>query len=260
MRRRFFVERFDGDAAVVRGETAEHLGRVLRAEPGQHYELSDGHAVWLARVEGVRRDAITFALVEQLPAGEPALIITLLLSIIKFDRFEWCLEKATELSVTEIIPIAAARSEKALVAASEKRARRWGKILVESAQQSRRLRPPTLAAIAHPAAAFPSAKSSFNILLSENPEAPPIRTLFSRQSANQGGAGALHVVPARTKIEDRQAPSVVLAIGPEGGWTEVELKAALDSGFSEASLGQNILRAETAVIAALAVINYALGD
>ena len=76
MRRRFFVDRFESDSANLRGDAAEHLGRVLRAEPGQLYELSDGHSVWLAKIERValskRGDnRIEFALVEPIPAREP---------------------------------------------------------------------------------------------------------------------------------------------------------------------------------------------
>ncbi|PYU32203.1 MAG: hypothetical protein DMG28_12305 [Acidobacteria bacterium] len=139
MRRRFFVERFDGTTAALRGEAAHHLGRVLRAQPGQLYELSNGEALWLARIEHAGRDAVEFALVEPLPARTPSLHVTLLLAIIKFDRFEWSLEKATELGVAEIVPLAAARSEKSLVAAAAKRAARWQKILLESAQHRLRI-------------------------------------------------------------------------------------------------------------------------
>src|SRR5271156_2927235 len=115
MRRRFFVEQFDGASATLRGDAAEHLGRVLRAEPGQLYELSDGQRVWLGRVERVsirkRGDnRIEFALVEPIAAREPSVKIQLLISLIKFDRFEWCLEKATELGVSEIVPLRAART------------------------------------------------------------------------------------------------------------------------------------------------------
>ncbi|MGH9702079.1 MAG: RsmE family RNA methyltransferase, partial [Candidatus Acidiferrales bacterium] len=199
MRRRFFVDQFDGDRAFVRGETAEHLGRVLRAEPGQLYELSDGQAIWLGRVEEVHRDAIRFALVEAIAAPQRALQIRLLLSIIKFDHFEWCLEKATELGVSEIVPLAAARSEKALIAASEKRSQRWKKILIESAQQSRRLCPPVLAAVERPVTALIGTLSpSIRIFLSESPVAPSIR---SRLSA---------LIPLQNPV--------ALAIGPEGGW------------------------------------------
>ncbi len=100
MRRRFFVDRFDANSATLSGDAAEHLGRVLRAEPGQLCELSDGNSVWLGRVERVAlpkrgEERIEFSLVEHIPAREPWLHLHLLIAIVKFDRFEWCLEKAT---------------------------------------------------------------------------------------------------------------------------------------------------------------------
>src|SRR5271154_725135 len=149
MRRRFFVDKFEDATATVRGETAEHLGRVLRAEPGQLYELSDGRRVWLAKIERValpkRGDgSVEFSLVEPVASHEPSFALQLLVSLIKFDRFEWCLEKATELGASEIVPVLAARTDKPFAAAASKRHERWQKIVVESAQQSRRLRPPVL--------------------------------------------------------------------------------------------------------------------
>src|ERR1700691_1571270 len=116
MRRRFFVEGFSETTATLRGETAEHLGRVLRAEAGQLYELSDGQHVWLAKIERValskRGDnRIQLAPGEPPPPREPALKIELLLSLVKFDRFEWCIEKATELGASQIVPLAAARTD-----------------------------------------------------------------------------------------------------------------------------------------------------
>src|ERR1700683_1805762 len=127
MRRRFFVEEFNDDSAFLYGESAEHLGRVLSGKPGQLYELSDGESLWLGRVEhvvspGRSGTAVEFSLVEPLPAAHPTLRIELLISVVKFDRFEWCLEKAAEFGVREIIPVAAARSEKKLVDAAGKRA------------------------------------------------------------------------------------------------------------------------------------------
>ena len=97
MRRRFFVERFANGAARLEGDAARHLGRVLRAEPGQLYELSDGESVFLARLERVSSHQADFALLESLPASAPRFETSLLLAIVKFDRFEWALEKATEL-------------------------------------------------------------------------------------------------------------------------------------------------------------------
>jgi len=250
MRRRFFVEQFDSQSAALRGDAAEHLGRVLRAEPGQLYELSDGHAVWLARIERValskRGDSrIEFALIEPVAARESALQIDVLLSLVKFDRFEWCLEKATELGAREIIPLAAARTDKALVAAAEKRGSRWEKILAESAQQSRRLRPPSIGKVVSPAKAFAQCAPGAKILLSERREAPSIRETLRavKPPAASGGSSV-----------------AAIAIGPEGGWTDDEIAAAAAAGFAEASLGENILRTETAVIAAMAVVSFALGD
>jgi 16S rRNA (uracil1498-N3)-methyltransferase len=238
VRRRFFVEKFDGQRALVSGDRAHHLGVVLRAQAGQLYELSDGARVCLGRVEKVARDSVEFALLEELPAEEPKLHVVLLLSVVKFDAFEWAIEKATELGVSEIVPLATARSEKGLIAAAEKRSERWRKIVLEAAQQSRRVRLPVLQAVARPEAAFAARGDRLGIFLSERADAPTLRVA----------------------LRDRAAARAVLAIGPEGGWTDEERDAALKAGFQEASLGRLILRTETAVVAALASLPYALGD
>jgi 16S rRNA (uracil1498-N3)-methyltransferase len=238
MRRRFFVEQFVGDRAFMEGEAAHHLGRVLRAQPGQLYELSDGERVWLGRIESVGRDRVQFTLVEELPAVQPSVDTTLLLAVVKFDAFEWALEKATELGVSTIVPLAAERSEKALLAAAAKRVERWKKILLEASQQSRRVRVPVLAELANPGSAFASGKEGLRVMLSERTTALPLRKV----------------------LDGQRGTKAILAIGPEGGWTDAEFAAAETSGFQEASLGRLILRAETAVIAALASLDYALGE
>lgn len=220
-------------------DTAHHIGHVLRAQKDQLYELSDGATAWLGRIETVSRNRVEFTLVEQLPAAAPAAEITLLLSIVKFDAFEWALEKATELGVSKIVPLAAARSEKGLVTATAKRAERWRKILLESSQQSRRLRVPELAAPAKPMDVFAAHHEGFRVMLSERPDAPHIRALLVSAAASKPSAAAV-------------------AIGPEGGWTDEEIASARAGGFREASLGPLILRTETAVISALSVLNFAL--
>ncbi len=245
MRRRFFVEKFGADSAILRGESAHHLGRVLRAEAGQLYELSDGRSAWLARTESVGRDEVRFSLVEPLPAPPNAVAIQLLLAIVKFDRFEWALEKATELDAEEIAPLAADRSEKGLVAAAEKRAERWRRILGESAQQARRLRIPVLQAAAKPGDAFRASSSAIKLLLSERSGAKPLREVLEPA--------------ASARIRD-EAVRVAIAVGPEGGWTDGEFAAAGACGFEEAALGTKILRTETAVCAALAAVQYAFGS
>lgn len=270
MRRRFFVDRFEGESATLRDEPAEHLGRVLRAEPGQLYELSDGQRVWLARVERVvvsKRGPgrIDFALVEPIEASEPSLRIELLISIVKFDRLEWCLEKATELGVDEIMPLAAARSDKALIAAAAKRHERWNRILIESAQQSRRLRPPVLRAALSPDKAFAQSPASLKLLLSERREAKSLRKTLDQDSPSVAQAllpALRNEGPVRSSSAtgaEAQAPSTIsLAVGPEGGWTDDEITSSAANGFLEASLGENILRTETAVIASLAVVQFAV--
>jgi 16S rRNA (uracil1498-N3)-methyltransferase len=236
VRRRFFVQQFEADRAFMEGEAAHHLGRVLRAQIGQVYELSDGAHVRLARVETVGRERVEFALLEELPAYQPRLDVTLLLSVVKFDAFEWAIEKATELGVTTIVPLAAARSEKALLAAAAKRADRWRKIVLEASQQSRRVRLPVLEALAKPEGAFASRKEGLRVLLSERVGAAPLRNT----------------------LEGQQTDKASLAIGPEGGWTDSEFNSAQRHSYIEASLGKLILRTETAVLAALAALGYAL--
>jgi 16S rRNA (uracil1498-N3)-methyltransferase len=254
MRRRFFVDRFDSASATLSGDAAGHLGRVLRAEPGQLYELSDGNSVWLGRVERValskRGDnRIEFALVEHIPAREPWLHLNLLIAIVKFDRFEWCIEKATELGVTEIIPLAAAHTDKRLLDAAGKRFPRWQKILLESAQQARRLRPPVLRGgtgtarknetrlvSTRPKDAFAESAGPLKIILSERHDARPVRDALKNAKGN----------------------FATLAIGPEGGWADDEIASARAVGFLEVSLGENILRTETAVLAVLAILRFQL--
>jgi 16S rRNA (uracil1498-N3)-methyltransferase len=244
MRRRFFVQEFVSGSAFLRGEAAHHLGRVLRAEAGQLYELSDGERVWLARTESVGKSEVQFALVERLPAPPAPVRIELLLAIVKFDRFEWALEKATELGADRIVPLAAERSEKGLLTAAAKRSERWKRILAESAQQARRLRIPELCTAAKPADAFRAAAGTIRVLLSERAGAKPLRELLE---------------PAASAPSKNSVAGVVTAIGPEGGWTEPEFAAAGSAGFAEAALGANILRTETAVCAALAAVQYAFG-
>jgi len=238
MRRRFFIEQFEERRAVMEGEAAHHLGRVLRAQPGQLYELSDGTKVWLGRIDTVTRDTVEFSLLEEIAAFQPALRTTLLLSVVKFDSFEWALEKATELGVGRIVPLAAARSEKALLAAAVRRAERWKKLLLEASQQSRRIQLPILDSVAKPETAFAEFDSGVRIFLSEAPDAKPLREV----------------------LQSQKAKSAVLAIGPEGGWTDAELTAARAMGFQDASLGKLILRTETAVVASLAALNFTLSE
>ena len=237
-RRRFLVEHIGGDAAELRGEEARHLARVLRAEPGQQYEISDGAGVYLAEIASVEKERVIFRVVEALEMPRAAARVTLYMALIKFDRFEWLVEKATELGVAAIVPIEAARSEKGLAEAARKRSERWRRIARESSQQARRLGAPEIGEAQGLGAAI-AAPADRRYFLDEKPGAPAL----------------LYAIPGAG--ERRASDSIALLTGPEGGWTEAERSAALDAGWARVSLGPLILRAETAAMAATAMLTHA---
>ena len=109
-RRRFFVDQVRKGQAEITGDNAHHLTRVLRVEVGQKFEITDNQRAWLASVETARKDLVRFDVIEEIPAGPELPSLTLYLSLIKFERFEWAVEKATELGVTRVVPVEANRS------------------------------------------------------------------------------------------------------------------------------------------------------
>src|SRR5579863_4936941 len=131
-RRRFFVPEIRRGAAELTGPDAEHLVRVLRAEPGQIYELSDNRDLYLAQVEIARKSRVSFRVLEKLDSLVAGPQISLVAALIKFDRFEWLIEKATELGVFAIQPLEAVRSERGLAEAAHKRLARWQKVTLEA--------------------------------------------------------------------------------------------------------------------------------
>ena len=221
--------------ANLGGDEARHLTRVLRAEAGQQYEISDNQTAYLAEIVEARGGRVVFRVIEPLRSPDPPVRIALCAALFKFDRFEWMVEKATELGVERILPVETVRSEKGLADAARKRMERWVRIARESSQQARRLRMPEIL--------------------------PPVR--FERSLAEQADY--------RYFLEEDQAPPlwrllppvragydrVALLVGPEGGWTDAERQAAHAGGWQAASLAPLVLRAETASTAAIAIVNNA---
>ncbi len=232
-RRRWIADQVSGNRAALLGRNAEHLARSLRVRVGQKFEVSTGESVRIGRVVLVADDRVEFELGEVIPQKEAAKI-ALLLAIFKFDRLEWAIEKATELGAAAVVPVIASRTDKHLAAASTKRVERWRRIAHEAAQQSRRVTPPEIASPQDLKSVI-DARAELRILLSESE-----RSLTLKQA-----------IAANWKLEFGN--SLALAVGPEGGWTEEELAAFAAAGWTSASLGNNILRAETAAIAALAI-------
>lgn len=234
-RRRFFVPQVRRGVAELSGEDAEHLVRVLRAEVGQVYEISDNENLYLAEVEIARKSQVTFKVLEDLPLPAAEAEIVLVAALIKFDRFEWMVEKATELGVAEIRPFEATRTERGLMQAAAKRSQRWEKIAHEASQQSRRAKLPIIAQAESFAQAIRH-DASVKLFLDEDSEMPILKSL-----------------PEVRDVTDR----VALLLGPEGGWTPEERESALAAAWKSCSLGSTVLRAETAATAGLAIVRAA---
>ena len=250
-RRRFFVDEVRNGRAQIEGEDAHHLTRVLRVERGQKYELSDNRNVYLAEVEAARKDLVSFAILEKLPAEELAVHITLLAALIKFDRFELLVEKATELGVAAIVPFMAERSEKGLDRAAEKRLSRWRRIAREASEQSRRATLPEIAEVVSFAAAL-AVEAEMKLALDVG-QVFNLRPIFNRPVENSDLSSGRRIENP-PQIENLPHKDYALLVGPEGGWTERERAAFVEHGWTPVSVGRSILRTETAAIAGIAII------
>ncbi|HYL16317.1 MAG TPA: RsmE family RNA methyltransferase [Terriglobales bacterium] len=234
-RRRWIADEFSASRAALTGPHADRLIRVLRARVGQEFDIAIGETVRRGRIAAIRDHRVEFDLAEKIPATTQ-LQITLALAIFKFDRMEWVIEKCTELGVSRIVPVIADRTDARLAAAAVKRVERWRRIAQQAAEQSRRIAPPEIA-----------------------------QPLKFKEGVNLPGATRIVLAESEEELSLKQAlqshspdAHVILAVGPEGGWTEAERKIFEQSGWIAASLGNTILRAETAAIAALAVVSSEL--
>jgi len=235
-RRRWIADSWDEATASLSGDQASHLIRVLRAQAGMEFDIVAGDRVWHAVIAGISGDAVRFNLVAEVKA-DPALPVTLLLSIFKFDRMEWAIEKATELGVERIVPIIARRSEKHLAQSAQNRVERWRRIARESAQQSRRSDVPVVEDAVALKTSARIKNDAVPLLLAEQE-----RTTTLRHALEEALAAAANEIPA-----------IQIAVGPEGGWAAEEEALFDNEGWKPVSLGPRILRAETAAITAMAV-------
>ena len=233
-RRRWLADQVEADRAYLVGEHALHLSRVLRAQPGQEFDLATSEGVFQAHILSVQEDRVEFQLGAVVPTP-PTPNITLAIAIFKFDRMEWAIEKAVELGVSQIIPFIAARSEKYLAQAAAKRVDRWRRLVLQASEQSRRSAQPEVATPIHLEALLQHSAPN-RIVLAETEQHVALRDALQKPEFAPGLSGEL-----------------ALAIGPEGGWTPSELQKFAQAGWQSASLGSTILRAETAAIAALAI-------
>jgi 16S rRNA (uracil1498-N3)-methyltransferase len=224
--------------AALTGEQALHLGRVLRAEVGQIFDVVAAGFLHRAEITAVAPDRVDFVLHEELESDH-ALPLHLYLAVFKFDHLEWAIEKATELGVQRITPILARRTEKHLAQAAVKRVERWRRIAHEASQQSRRTSVPEVADPIALKAALAAEQAPVRILLSETEQSLSLTDALAQRPAESG--------------------SCALAIGPEGGWTPDEMALFTAHQWTPVTLGPRILRAETAAIAAIAIAGSLLG-
>ena len=229
-RRRWIADEVSGNWAVLSGSHADHLARVVRARVGQEFDITTPQNVRRGRIVSIADGRVEFELGDLVPSvALPNL--TLLLSIFKFDRMEWAIEKCVELGAARIVPVIAQRTEAHLAAAAPKRVERWQRLARQASEQSRRPMPPEMSAPIKLKEAATLA-SGTRIVLAESEEEMMFKDAL--QTVTPPG-------------------DVALGLGPEGGWTELELGMFRDAGWIAASLGSTILRTETAAIAATAI-------
>jgi 16S rRNA (uracil1498-N3)-methyltransferase len=242
-RRRFIADTWTDSTATLTGDQATHLARVLRATPGQVYDIVANGFLHRAEITTVAEDRVVFTLHEEL-SSDAALPLHLLLAVFKFDPMEWAIEKATELGIARITPILARRTEKHLAQSAAKRAERWRRIALEASKQSRRTDIPEIADPIPLKQALEQEKSPTRILLSETEQTTTLTTALEIATTGTNG------------LQSNLSPTSIthaLAIGPEGGWTPEEMLLFTQHQWQPVTLGPRILRAETATIAAIAI-------
>jgi 16S rRNA (uracil1498-N3)-methyltransferase len=229
-RRRWIADEVSGNQAALVGAHAAHLAVVLRARVGQCFDVAAGETLRSGRITSVTPERVEFELGEEIPVSATA-NITLLLAIFKFDRMEWAVEKCAELGVARIIPVIARRTDPHLVRAVEKRVERWRRLGQQASEQSRRTA----------------------VIIVNDPVKP-------KDAASLGAPTRIVLAESERQVMLKDAlqshsPSdeLLLAVGPEGGWTEDEIGIFSRAGWISASLGSTILRAETAAIVATAI-------
>jgi len=245
---RFFVppEAISGDQVSLEGDLASRLSRVLRLKPGAAVVLLDGSGLeYDARLEKVGPRQVTAAVVGR-RAGrpEPEVRLVLYQSLVKGERFDWVLEKGTELGVAAFVPLLSRRNVVRPVPGRSGRPDRWQRVVREAAEQcGRSVLPEVL-----PAQRFEdalSAAADLRLLPWEGEDALGLATALRR---------------ARPDLEALERPTVAVLIGPEGGFAAEEVALAREAGAQVVSLGRRILRSETAGIAAAAAVLYELGE
>lgn len=236
---RFFVAPFDGDTAVISGQDAHHIARVLRMQVGDPLTLCDAHGTdYACEILSVGDGEVSLRVCDRTPsATEPTAAVTLYQGLPKSEKMEWIIQKCVEIGITRIVPVAMSRCVVKLNGADgEKKRSRWQKIAAGAAEQSGRGIIPEVAA-----------PISFGSMLSA------LKDEYAVTFYEGGGVSLSTLVGENTR-------QVSIVIGPEGGFSLDEIEKLRENGAHIATLGKRILRCETAPVVALSVIMQLTGN
>ena len=242
---RFFIpnERIRNKRGTMLGEELEHMRKVLRLRPGDFLRVFDD-AGWEheAVIRGFSADQGEIEILESYRAErESFLNVSLAVALTKGEKMDLVIEKATELGVYTILPFVSAYTVPKLDERKiKKRADRWQKIALSAAKQSGRTRIPKIGLLCE----FPE--------LITQPGADVLKLLFYEREGRQT-LKQLHPI-------ERDVREVLLVVGPEGGFSLEEVEQAQEHGFRSIALGRRILRAETAAVTAMALVQFLWGD
>lgn len=226
--------------AFLEGDEHFHLSRVLRVRPGKKIWLADERGMrYRAEVQEVQEEKTKLLILETEEPEEQKIRLILAQALLKSKKMDLVIQKSTELGVASLIPVQAARSVVRLQE-EQKRVARWQRIASQAAKQSRRSSVPLI----FPPQSFPNFLENFE----------------ARQKfiLSEGGGRLLReiLVPSVPSAGQSGVPTVIILVGPEGGWTEEEEGQAVARGFEAVSLGKQVLRSETAALAALSLITH----
>ncbi len=243
--KRFFIKKSDLRSATIllHEEEHHHLSRVARIKPEEKVWLFDEQGTsYLARVEEIRKDATRLSILEKLDKEKPKVKITLAQALIKSKKMDIIIQKSAELGITNIIPVITTRVIVKVEEKIQKKIERWNKIALEAVKQSQISFLPSILSPIPLKKLIEERHEEKKLLLSEN-RGKYLRDILIRNSGSE------------LQIEEPPS-SVLILVGPEGGWTEEEEKYILKHGYEAVSLGRQILRAETAALCSLALISH----
>lgn len=253
---RYFIakEQFENNEVRLLGEDAFHAVRVMRMKAGDTFIASDGEQrVVLASVREASSTEVVAAIAEELPQNsEPSWSVTIAQALPKGDKMELVIQKGTEIGAYSFVPF---QSERMIVQydgkKEAKRLERWGKIAKEAAEQSHRCRVPAVEPVRSWRELVKSIASYDLVLFCYEREGDAAEGVGIRQALNSWSSN---------RGSDTSAPSVLLMVGPEGGFTEREADEAEAAGAIIVGLGKRILRTETAGIVGLTCLLYEAGE